>query len=171
MATEEQKVEYVDLLKKMVEVRGLTLPEGFDSWGIKTVGFDRRTQNGFLWGGPGTVTERYELDPDNAGSCPIREGDGLCVGLDWRGMASAGKPALCLLVVAYRESEAKSDEAGKLRVPQVAIVDAVDSAEFVRKYGTQANLYGANLRGANLYGADLYGADRDYAKENGAIVD
>jgi len=156
----------VNLLDKIVA--GYTLPEGFDSWALKTVGFDRRTRNGFLWPGPGEVTERFELLDHNS-SCPRAEGDGLCVALDWKGMASGGNQALCLLVVAYRKDEARGDEPGKLRVPQVAIVDTLDGARWLRDNAAwYANLYGADLRGADLRGANLYGANLRGADLRGA---
>ena len=142
---------------------GLTLPEGYDSWGVKSVGFDGRTKSGFEWPEPGQETGRYEL-LDHDSSCPRMKGDGLCVATTWAGMASGGYRAFCLLVVAYRSSEARSDEPGKLRVPQVAVVARVDGEGFV---GAQCR--GANLRYANLQGADLQGADLRYANLRYAI--
>ena len=142
---------------------GHELPEGYDSWGVKSVGFDGRTKHGFEWPAPGTETERFELLNHNS-SCPSEEGDGLCVATTWAGMASGGYRAFCILLVAYRSSEARGDELGKLRVPQVHVVARFDGERKAREDLRGADLYGAdlrgaNLRGANLRGADLYGAD------------
>jgi hypothetical protein len=78
-------------------------------------------------------------------------------------MASGGYRAFCILLVAYRSSEARGDELGKLRVPQVHVVARFDGERKARE-----DLYGANLRGANLYGADLYGANLRGANLHGA---
>ena len=144
---------------------GHTLPEGYDSWGIKSIGFDGRTKHGFEWPEPGRETERYELDPDNGGSCPSREGDGLCVATTYRGMASGGHRAFCVLLVAYRSAEAKGDEAGKLRVPQVYVVARFDGEQQAR-----TNYRGADLRGAYLRGAYLpNGWDDDDVRAKGGL--
>jgi hypothetical protein len=149
-----------------------TLPDGYDSWGVKSIGFDGRTKHGFLWPEPGQETARYELD-DHGSSCPQRQGDGLCVATTWAGMASGGYRAFCLLLVAYRSAEAKGNEPGKFRVPQVAVVARLDGEALVRADLQGADLRGAdlrgadlqdaNMRGANLRGADLRGADLQYA--------
>ena len=146
---------------------GLTLPEGYDSWGVKSVGFDGRTKFGFEWPEPGQETGRYEL-LDHDSSCPRTKGDGLCVATTWAGMASGGYRAFCLLVVAYRSSEARSDEPGKLRVPQVAVVARVDGEGFVGAQCRGTNLRYANLRGANLQDADFQDADLQGANLQGA---
>ena len=147
---------------------GHELPEGYDSWGVKSVGFDGRTKHGFEWPAPGTETERFELLNNNNSSCPSEEGDGLCVATTWAGMASGGYRAFCILLVAYRSSEARGDELGKLRVPQVHVVARFDGERKAREDLRGANLYGADLRGADLRGADLYGADLYGADLRGA---
>jgi hypothetical protein len=162
--------EYRDPL--LVVAEGYELPEGYDSWGIKSVGFDGRTRHGFEWPTPGSETERYELQ-DHDSSCPREQGDGLCVATTWQGMASSGFRAFCLLLVAYRSDEARGAEEGKLRVPQVHVVARIDGEALARTnlYGANlsgANLYGANLRGANLRGANLRGADLSGADLSGA---
>ena len=146
---------------------GRTLPAGYDSWGVKSVGFDGRTKHGYLWPAPGYVTERVELDPHD-GSCPKREGDGLCVATTWKGMASGGYRAFCVLLVAYRSAEARGDEAGKLRVPQVFVVDRLDGEKLARESFSGSNLHAADLSGADLHGADLSGADLSGADLTGA---
>ena len=177
--------ETYNLLDKITESR--TLPEGFDAWAIKSTRPDLTTKHGYRWPFPGSSTGRFELDAENRSSCPRREGDGLCVALDWRGMASGGFSARTLLLVAYRTVEAVSDEAGKLRVPEVFVVGLLDGEALLKDaknanlsganlYGadlSRANLYGANLSGADLSSANLYGAlnfDRDAAIKNGAIL-
>lgn len=146
---------------------GHTLPEGYDSWGVKSVGFDGRTKHGFEWPAPGGETARYELD-DHESSCPRRQGDGLCVATTWAGMASGGFRAFCLLLVAYRSAEARGDEEGKLRVPQIAVVARLDGEAVARRDLQGANLRGADLGGANLRRADLEGANLQGANLQGA---
>jgi hypothetical protein len=141
---------------------GHTIPDGYDSWGVKSIGFDGRTKHGFLWPEPGQETARYGLD-DHGSSCPKREGDGLCVATSWMGMASSGYRAFCLLLVAYRSAEARGDEHGKLRTPQVAVVARLDGEQLVRESLRGADLHRADLQGANLRGANLQYADLRYA--------
>jgi hypothetical protein len=137
---------------------GYSLPDGYDSWGIKSVGFDGRTKHGFQWPEPGKATAVYPLD-DHGSSCPRRKGDGLCVATTWAGMASGGYRAFCILLVAYRAAETRGNEAGKLRCPQVFVVDRLDGESLVRRNLQGADLRAANLRGANLRGADLRDAN------------
>ena len=150
------EAKYRDPLDIITE--GRTLPDGYDSWGVKSVGFDGRTKHGYLWPAPGYATERLELDPHES-SCPKREGDGLCVATSWKGMASGGYRAFCILLVAYRSSEARGNETKKLRVPQVFVVDRLDGEKIVRESFAGADLYGAYLSGADLRGADLHDAN------------
>jgi hypothetical protein len=148
--------EYRNLLDVLTE--GRTLPDGYDSWAIKSTRPDLTTKNGYQWPFPGNATEFHAL-LDHDSSCPREPGDGVCVALDWHGMASGGFPARTLLLVAYRSVDARGDDSGKMRVSQAFVVALVDGESFVRKNGAGADLYGANLYGANLYGADLYGAN------------
>ena len=140
-----------------IVTEGRTLPEGYDSWGIKSIGFDGKTRKGFEWPAPGNETQYYELLDHNS-SCPRQIGDGLCVGTTWKGMASGGFRAFCLLLVAYRSIEARSDEVGKLRVPQAFVVARLDGERLARESFRGANLHGADLHGADLHGAYLRGA-------------
>ena len=146
---------------------GYTLPDGYDSWGVKSVDFDGATRHGFVWPEPGKETERLDLLDHNS-SCPKQQGDGLCVATTWAGMASGGYRAFCLLLVAYRSAEARGNEAGKIRVPQVAVVARINGERKARESFCNADLRGAYLRGANLRGADLYGANLDGADLRGA---
>lgn len=52
---------YRDLLPVIVECEGATLPEGCDSWGIKSVHPDLRTTHDYQWPLPGGVAT---CDPD-----------------------------------------------------------------------------------------------------------
>ena len=147
---------YKNLLDTITQSR--TLPDGYNSWAIKSTRTDFTTRNGYRWPFPGNATEYMALD-DHDSSCPRRVGDGLCVATTWAGMASGGYPAITLLLVAYRSLEARSGEPGKLRVPQAFVVDLIDGARLVREHGKGADLLDADLRGANLRGANLRGAD------------
>ena len=147
--------EYVNLLDVLTE--GRDLPEGFDSWGIKSTRPDLTTKNGFQWPFPGGVAEAANMLDHNS-SCPRSDGDGLCVATSWKGMASSGFPARTLLLVAFNSAESRSDEPGKLRTKSVAVVGLIDGEALVREKGAGAYLRGADLGGADLRGADLRGA-------------
>ena len=164
--------DYRDLLPVIVEREGAALPDGFDSWGIKSVHPDLRTTHGYRWPVPGHIAE---CDPGrvittNTDACPAQMGDGLCVATSWCGMASGGIPARTLLLVAYAAGEVLGRDvtAGKLRCPRVAVVALVDGERLLREAGTGADLRGANLRGADLRGANLRGADLRGANLRGA---
>lgn len=160
--------ELVDLLPIIVERENATLPEGFDTWGIKSVHPDLKTKHGFQWPFPGGVAE--QLDGRVGDACPSREGDGLCVANNWRGMASGGIPAITLLLVATATTDLLGHEDGKSRHRRVAVVALVDGARLLREAGKGADLYGANLRGAYLRGADLRGANLQDLKERGVLL-
>ena len=149
-----------NLLAVITSDPSVSMPEGFDTWGIKSVHPDLVTTHDFQWALPGGVNVSNDaIVPGNTSACPDRPGDGLCVATTWQGMASGGIPARTLLLVAYRESDIVSrDEAsGKLRIGgPVASVKLVDGCRLIRERG--ADLEGANLRGANLEGANLWGA-------------
>ena len=161
-----------DLLPVIVEREGARLPDGYDSWGIKSVHPDLRTRNEFRWAMPGgTSSSDHRLNRGNSGACPEEPGDGLCVATTWRGMASGGIPASTLLLVAYRSADTvgRDRDAEKLRLAgQVAVVAIVDGIRLAREAGNGANLRGANLSGANLSGADLDGANLYGANLRGA---
>ena len=174
--------KYTDLIPVIVERTKATLPEGFDSWGIKSILPDLTTQNGYQWPFPGGIAEcdPKKIDAESASACPRHEGDGLCVATSWRGMASSGFPARTLLLVAYGADEVlgRDDTEGKLRCPRVAVVALADGERLLREAGSGANLRRANLRGADLSwadlswadlrGADLSGADLSWADLRGA---
>ena len=154
--TEEKK--YTDLIPVIVERTKATLPEGFDSWGIKSILPDLTTRNGYQWPFPGGIAEcdPKKIDADSASACPRHEGDGLCVATSWRGMASSGFPARTLLLVAYGADEVlgRDDTEGRLRCPRVAVVALADGERLLREAGRGADLSGANLSGADLSGAE-----------------
>ena len=153
--------EYRNLLDIITADR--ELPEGFDSWGIKSVHPDLITTMGFRWALPGGLNISNDaLNRKNTDACPTRQGDGLCVATSWRGMASGGIPARTLLLVAYREEDVVGRDIpqGKLRIGGVvASVALVDGERLIREYGRDADLIGANLIGANLVDANLQGAN------------
>ena len=158
--------EYRDLIPVIVEREKATLPDGYDTWGIKSVKPDLRTYQGYQWPFPGGVAHAQDVDPTNTDACPGRPGDGLCVATTWQGMASGGIPARTLLLVAYRGADilGRDEEGGRLRCREVAVVAVVDGERLLREAGAGADLSGAYLTGAYLYranlvGANLYGAD------------
>ena len=168
--TKEKK--YTDLIPVIVERTKATLPEGFDSWGIKSILPDLTTRNGYQWPFPGGIAEcdPKKIDAESASARPRHEGDGLCVATSWRGMASSGFPARTLLLVAYGADEVlgRDDTEGKLRCPRVAVVALADGERLLREAGSGANLRRANLRGSDLSWADLRGADLGGADLRGA---
>ena len=164
--------DYRDLLPVVVETSGAQMPDGFDSWGIKTVLPDLSTTRNFRWAMPGGVNVSNDhLLLDNTSACPKKPGDGLCVATTWQGMASGGISALTLLLVAYRAADVvgRNVPQGKLRIGGVvASVALVDGERLVREHGRGANLRGADLQRANLIDADLQGADLRGADLQGA---
>ena len=175
---------------------GRNLPEGCDTWGIKSVRPGLRTRYGFQWPASGWVAVDPErIDQENTSPCPSRQGDGLCVANTWRGMASGGIPARVLLLVAYSRADVLGGDDHKVRVSRACVVEALDGVSVLApgddlsdanlSYAdlrranlagacltnadlTDANLHGADLHGANLSDADLSGADLTNADMTGA---
>ena len=143
----------VDLLPVIVEREQATLPDGFDTWGLKSVRPDLRTYGGYQWPYPGNVAEADDVEEANTGACPRRPGDGLCVATSWRGMASGGIPARTLLLVATASTDVlgRDDASGKSRHRRVAVVALVDGERLLRGAGW------ADLRGAYLAGRTCAG--------------
>ena len=128
------------------------LPEGCDTWAMRSVWPDFTSSRGFRWPYPGGVATAPGPLLDHRGSCPTAPGDGICVATDARGMASGGIPASTVLLTAHRDADViGDDEPGKLRVKAAVVVELV--------WIKRADLRGANLRGADLWGANLRGAD------------
>ena len=183
---------YRDLLPVIVEREKATLPEGCDSWGIKSVHPDLRTRNNYQWPLPGGVAtcDPDRIIHDNMDARPDQVGDGLCIARTWRAMASGFIPARTMLLVAYASKNILGSSVhwldngnkivDKLRVSEVHVVALVDGQRLLREQGKNANLYGANLRGmelryadlrsANLYRADLRGASLRGASLRGASL-
>jgi len=152
---------------------GRTLPDGYDSWAMRTVHPDFSSSRGYRWPYPGQVAAAPGPILDHRGSCPQRGtvGDGICVATTPAGMASGGIPANAVLLTAYRTADVVGDsEPGKLRLTQCLVVALV----WLRRLNltgadlTRANLAGADLTGANLAGANLTGANLTRANLTGA---
>ena len=154
--------EHTNLLTVITSDPDVSMPEGFDAWGIKSVHPDLVTTHGFQWALPGGVNVSNDaIVPGNTSARPGVPGDGLCVATTWRGMASGGIPARTLLLVAYRESDivGRNEACGKLRIGgPVASVKLIDGCRLIRERGAGMDLRRANLRHANLEDADLEGA-------------
>ena len=164
--------EYRDLLTLIVEREKAVLPEGYDSWGIKSVSLDRRTYGDYKWPVEGNVAacDPERISADNTGACPDQWGDGLCVATTWAGMGSGGISARLILLVAYRSGDVlgRDDRVGKLRTTEVAVVAQVDGERLLREEGHYANLRYAYLCDANLHDANLSGANLRDANLRGA---
>ena len=149
-----------------------TLPQGCDTWAIKSVRPDLTTRGGsFQWPLPGGVVEASAVVPENTSPVPSREGDGVCAGKTWRGMASARIPAITLLLVAYNAAEhclGADEDKVRLRCAHVAAL--IDGAALLASDGRGADLGGADLRGADLGAADLGGAVLGAADLRGAYL-
>lgn len=141
--------EYASILDRITE--GRELPEGTTHWALKATDFAGRTRGGFQWPDHGWVTAPNP-DPTNTDACPIREGDGICVGLSHRGIAQGGHRALALMLVAFHENAALSPHVGvdKVRLSAAFVVERLDGERLIKDHGA-----GADLRGADLQGADL----------------
>jgi hypothetical protein len=148
----------------IVQRENAVFPEGFDTWGLKSVRPDLKTYDGYQWPFPGSVAIAHDVNETNKDNCPSHRGDGLCVATTWAGMASGGIPARTLLLVATRSSDVLGMGVGKSsRHREVAVVALVDGERLLREDGIGANLRGAYLRGANLDGANLRDANLDGA--------
>ena len=155
--------DYRDLIPVIVEREQAVLPDGCDSWGIKSVHPDLRTYGGYQWPLPGSVAkcDPAHIIANSRDACPQQQGDGLCVALSWRGMASGDISARTLLLVAYSTADVLGEDLpeGKLRASRVAVVALVDGERLLREAGAGADLADANLTDADLARADLAGAN------------
>lgn len=153
----------VNLLDVLTE--GRELPEGCDTWAIRTVHPDGASRNGFVWPlTPGWVEAPGPIIESNSAECPNALGDGICLAYSWQGMASAGVPARTLLLCAVNSADVLGDAYDKLRARRAYVVAVIDGERLVREHGHGAHLGGADLcradlRGAHLGGAYLYDAD------------
>ena len=176
---------------RLAKKRGMRLPDDLQ-WGLRSIAPDFTSSRGYRWPFPGQWArcKASEIYWDNTGGCPRDVGDGICIGLSWRGMASGGMPATTILLVGYRETDVLGRDGGwvgssKIRVARAYVADiqvplallqerTVDEALNLRDADLgganlyAANLYAADLRGANLRGADLRGANLGDANLRGA---
>src|SRR6266568_4644545 len=114
----------INLLEKITANR--ELPKGYDAWAIRTVDLDFTSSNGYRYPYPGTVAKAPgPLDRSHHGECPSAPGDGICAARNWAGMASGGKSARLLLLVAYRNVDILGSSANKLRLAEFLVVDVL----------------------------------------------
>ena len=165
MSTATEERTYRPLLDIIREAAGNPdLPDGCDTWSMRSVWPDFRSSRDYRWPWPGQVATAPGPLLDHRGSCPKAVGDGICVALDAKGMASGSIPASTILLTAHRaEDVIGDDEPGKLRVSAATVVALV----WIRR----ADLRRADLRGADLEGADLRGADLEGADLRGANLE
>ena len=150
----------------------LTVPPAHEApthalrWGWKVVRPDFSSRNGFVWpDSPGWAETTAAPDRGNLGSCPRFDGDGLCAGLTWRGVASGCHRSGNALLVCWSPEDEWARDLHKVRVARAWV-----SAVFDRRLGLgpYADLQGADLRYADLRGADLRYADLRSAHLQGA---
>ncbi len=145
---------YRPLLDILTE--GRTLPDGCDTWGMRSVHPDFTSSRGFRWPFPGGVAEAPgPVIHTNRDACPQSEGDGICTALTAQGMAPGGIPAHTVLITAHAASDVLGGDETKVRLRRASVVEVVDLPGMARA----AKLSGADLYGADLYWADLGGAD------------
>jgi Pentapeptide repeats (8 copies) len=137
-----------------------TLPDGYDSWGFKSVRADFTTYGGYRWPWPGTAVTDPTATAGDGDACPTKATGGLCVATTWRGVADGAHGHRCLLLLAYRAADilGRDDFRGKLRVKTCRVVELLDGEKMLAK-ATGANLTGAYLAGAYLADAYLTGAN------------
>ena len=156
----------------------LTTPdENGRLWAYRSVHPDFRSSRGYVWPPPGKVAKAAgPFDRDNKGGCPSAPGDGICLGLTWQGVASAGIPAITVLVCSYLPADLLGTEAdgSKIRVKKCRVERLVDFPAMLRgdvpadPLLPKANLSRANLSGANLSRASLSWASLSWANLSGA---
>ena len=159
---------YRPLLDILTE--GRTLPEGCDTWGMRSVRPDFTSSHGFRWPFPGGVAEAPgPVIHTNRGACPQSEGDGICTAITAYGMASGDIPAITVLITAHAAADVLGADEIKVRVRRATVVEIVDLPGMARAGRLSgANLYGADLRGADLRWANLRRADLREADLRGA---
>jgi uncharacterized protein YjbI with pentapeptide repeats len=150
---------------RIARARGMEFPADVDEYGLRVVNPDFTSSRGFRWPFPGSWAEASGPFLDHRGPCPRAEGDGICVARSWRGMASAGIPAITVLLVGWRDADRLGEGADKVRARRVFVVDVttVGAMLKVREVGEGADLHGSNLGGVNLRGADPGSANLSYA--------
>lgn len=164
-----------------IMAEGRTLPEGTDTWGMRTVRPDFRSRFDYRWPFPGNWAEAPgPFATTNTAACPLHIGDGICAANTFRGMALGTAHLHLILLVAYDSADVLGTDqyTDTVRVRRAYVVDAIDGALFVRNRCQNADLsYGyfpgitlrhADLRGAALRYAILTGVDLSYANLRGA---
>jgi len=159
---------YASVLDRLTE--GRTLPKGYGRWALKTVGPAGHTRGDYRWPLTPKVVKASGPFLDHDGACPQADGDGICVGLTYAGMASGGRPAITLLLVAYRDADVLGADSDKLRLRACRVEEVLDGTRVLHENGAGAYLAGANLAGAYLAGANLAGAYLTRAYLDGAYL-
>ena len=143
---------------------------------FRSVHYDFRSSRGFVWpfpGGTAVAAGPFTDSPDRG--CPQHEGDGICLALTAKGMASGDIPAHTVLVCLYTKASLLGTEpdGSKVRVKRAKVLRVVDFPAMLRgdvpqdhDLPTKANLSGANLSGANLTKANLWRANLRGAEAN-----
>lgn len=179
----------VRLLDRLTE--GMTLPDGYDRWGMKTVDALRHTKNEFAWPTPGGTVRSWDdvfASHRGVGACPRWKGDGLTIAVTAEAMSSGGLSVHAVLLVAYRQADVRGVGTGKIRtlgdvvVVKEWLLKDVNLIDVYLKAGDFAgvdlgwcDLAGANLTEANLRGADLNNGNHvavnlSYANLRGAYL-
>ena len=119
--------------------------------GWRAVHPDLRSRDGYRYPFPGQWADAGGPILGHTDACPRAAGDGLCVAKTWRGAASGGIPATTVLLVGYDQADVYGEDADKVRVGAMLVLDVIDVAVLAR----QGRLAGADLTGAYLTGANL----------------
>ena len=142
--------------------------------GWRAVHPDLRSRDGYRYPFPGQWADAGGPILGHTDACPRAAGDGLCVAKTWRGAASGGIPATTVLLVGYDQADVYGEDADKVRVGAMLVLDVIDVAVLARQGRlagadlTRADLTGADLTRANLTGANLTGAYLTRANLTGA---
>ena len=150
---------YRPLLDILTE--GRTLPEGCDTWGMRSVRPDFTSSRGFRWPFPGGVAEAPgPVIHTNRGACPQSEGDGICTAITAYGMASGGIPAITVLITAHAAADVLGADEIKVRVRRATVVEVVDLPGMAR----DEKLVGANFGGADRKSTRLNSSHSDRSR-------
>ncbi len=160
---------FVPAALRLAEARGMRVPEELDQFGLRSISPSFMSSRGFRWPFPGSWAETPEPKGGfSGGECPKSDGDGLCVGLTWQGMASGQRSCDVVLLCGWRLVDELGSSADKIRSRRVYVIDVLTVGDLVREF-RKADLGGANLCEANLRGATLYGANLCDANLCGAV--
>ena len=130
----------------------ITEAAGYDlRLGWRAVHPDLRSRDGFRYPFPGQWADAGGPILGHTDACPRAAGDGLCVAKTWRGAASGGIPATTVLLVGYDQADVYGEDADKVRVGAMLVLDVIDVAVLAR----QGRLAGADLTRAYLIGGTV----------------